>query len=51
MARVAAVAVPKRFWGAAAGLVCLSLAQFILTSCEPDEYAPVGAFAVQAQPR
>ena len=51
MARVAAIAVPKRFWGAAAGLICLSLAQFILTSCEPDEYVPAGGFAVQVHPR
>jgi len=43
MARVTAIVVSKRFWGAVAGLVCLSVAQLILASCEPDEFAPMGA--------
>jgi hypothetical protein len=49
MARVAAIIVSKRFLTAAAGLICLSLAQLVLASCEPDEFAPVGARTAHSQ--
>jgi hypothetical protein len=43
MARVKAIVVSKRLWNAVAGLVCLSVAQLVLASCEPDEFVPMGA--------
>jgi len=43
MTRVVSIIVSKRFRTAVAGLVCLSLAQLVLASCEPDEFAPVAA--------
>jgi hypothetical protein len=47
MAKVAAFIVSKRVRALAAGLICLSLAQFVLSSCEPDEFVPVGARVAQ----
>ena len=48
MAKVAAIIVSKRVRALAAGLICLSLAQFVLSSCEPDEFVPVGARTAHA---
>ena len=43
MSNVAAIIVSKRLRAVAASVICLFLAQFVLASCEPDEFAPVGA--------
>jgi hypothetical protein len=48
MAKAAAIIVSKRVRALTAGLICLSLAQFVLASCEPDEFAPVGARTAHA---
>jgi hypothetical protein len=49
MARVAAIIVSKRLRAAILGLGCLALAQMVLSSCEPDEFAPVGASMAPAR--
>jgi len=48
MARVASLIVSKRVLSASLALFALAAAQFVLSSCEPDEFAPVGAKVAHA---
>ena len=43
MTRFASIIVSKRFRVAVVTTVCFSLAQVLLTSCDPDEFAPIAA--------
>jgi hypothetical protein len=47
-----AIFVSKRLQRVAFAFLCLLAAQLVLAvaSCEPDEFAPIGATRVQAEP-
>jgi hypothetical protein len=43
MARFASIIVSKRVRAAILTAICFSAAQVMLTSCDPDEFAPIAA--------
>jgi hypothetical protein len=47
MARVASIIVSKRVRAAILTATCFSAAQIMLTSCDPDEFAPIAARVAQ----
>jgi hypothetical protein len=53
MAADTAIFVSKRLQRVAFAFLCLLAAHLVLAvaSCEPDEFAPIGATRVQAQPQ